>query len=454
MYSDLKYLEVPLPEDIQKIKWYGDFNTVKKIIDRRLQADIPSALKKRLELEKEIISRIPEQYPYTWEQAEEILHKNIRDFKDEELETFWQNNMAEWIYINGKVHFHSLFLENLFKTRPYLAERDLHPENENERTANFRLLDQAVNDIKTAGKLQYYFRIRSSIKISEQAQRIGEKVQVHIPVPVEYAQVKNFKLLSTSLSPFYIASSDYPQRTICFETVLQKNQTFSAEYEFETHMVYQNPDPSKVFDAQPTFYTEELAPHIHFTPYLKMLAEEITGRETNALIKARRIYDYITTHILYSFVRSYSTIEDITSYAAAGLKGDCGIQALLFITLCRIAGIPARWQAGLYATPLHAGSHDWAQFYIAPYGWLFADCSFGGAAKRNGAEERWNYYFGNLDPFRIPLAADFQHDFAVPGGHMRNDPYDNQNGEVSYSDKNLTTEEFISETKALQIKKI
>ena len=34
--------------------------------------------------------------------------------------------------------------------------------------------------------------------------------------------------------------------------------------------------------------------------------------------------------------------------------------ALTFITMCRIAGVPARWQSGLYVAPDSVGSHDWA----------------------------------------------------------------------------------------------
>ena len=34
------------------------------------------------------------------------------------------------------------------------------------------------------------------------------------------------------------------------------------------------------------------------------------------------------------------------------------MQALLFITMCRIAGVPARWQSGLYAEPGSVGMHD------------------------------------------------------------------------------------------------
>lgn len=96
-------------------------------------------------------------------------------------------------------------------------------------------------------------------------------------------------------------------------------------------------------------------------------------------------------------MREYFTISNISEYAATNLKGDCGVQAILFITLCRIAGIPAKWQSGLYVSTHYTGCHDWAQFYIEPYGWLFADLSFGGGAYRDGDRQRWNHYFGNLD---------------------------------------------------------
>ncbi|OCN00570.1 transglutaminase [Clostridium sp. W14A] len=454
MYSDLEYLEVPLPEDIQKMKCHGDFETVRRVIDRRLRSELPSALRKRLELEQEILLRIPEQYPYSWEQACAILKENIADFRDEELTAFWEDNMVEWVYVEGKVRFHRKFLDNLMKTRPQLAARNLHPENQKERNANYELLDASIAEMKQKGELNYYFHIRSTMQIQKSARRIGETIQVHLPIPLEYAQVRNFKLLSVSMEPIRVAPPDYPQRTVCFETTLEENQKFAVEYEFENHLEYQNMEPSRVLDAQPAFYTEELPPQIHFTPYLRMLAAEIIGDEKNPLLKAEKIYEYITTHVMYSFVRSYSTITDLTSYVACGWKGDCGIQALFFITLCRIAGIPARWQAGLYATPYEVGEHDWAQFYIAPYGWLFADCSFGGTAKRNGAAERWEYYFGHLDPFRIPLSSEFQHEFAVPTGHFRNDPYDNQDGEAAYADRNLTSAEFKTVHEALELRQI
>ena len=50
-------LNTPLPEDLMKLKWNGQFKLMQEMIDLRLKKDIPAKLKERLELEKELISR-------------------------------------------------------------------------------------------------------------------------------------------------------------------------------------------------------------------------------------------------------------------------------------------------------------------------------------------------------------------------------------------------------------
>ena len=71
--SYFKTLAVMLPEDIEKLKWRGDFDRALSTIDSRLKRDIPQALRKRLMIEKEILKRMPGQYPYTWEEALAVL---------------------------------------------------------------------------------------------------------------------------------------------------------------------------------------------------------------------------------------------------------------------------------------------------------------------------------------------------------------------------------------------
>ncbi len=75
-----------------------------------------------------------------------------------------------------------------------------------------------------------------------------------------------------------------------------------------------------MLDRQPNFYTSEWPPQIVFTPFLKDLAREIVKDEKNQLKKARKIYDYITQNVIYSYVRPYVSIINIPEYAAYNLK--------------------------------------------------------------------------------------------------------------------------------------
>ena len=88
-------LNTPLPEDLLKLKWNGQFKLMLEMIDLRLQKDIPAKLKERLELEKEIISRLPNDFIYSKEQALDILQSRIKDFTNEEFENLFKDSAKE-----------------------------------------------------------------------------------------------------------------------------------------------------------------------------------------------------------------------------------------------------------------------------------------------------------------------------------------------------------------------
>lgn len=451
MLEDLKYLKVNLPEDILKLKCSGNFEGAQKLIGLRLKKQIPLAMRKRLELEKEILKTIKGEYPYAFEQALKKMQDNIKGFTEEELIQLQEDSQADWILVDGQVHFNDSFYGSLILTRKDLKERLINKEEDDNKRGRF--LDENIKETKAGVGASYFIHMKTTLKLKEDSARNGEKIRVYMPLPMNCQQT-NIKVIKTTPEANYISDENYPSRTAYFETVLEKDQEFSVEYSYESNLKYNEPDPSKVSKEQPKFDTEEFEPHIMFTPYIRELAEEIIGDETNSLIKARKIYDYITQNVKYSYMRAYSTIINIPEYAALNLKGDCGVQALLFITLCRYAGIPAKWQSGLAVTPYHVGPHDWAQFYVAPYGWMFADPSFGGSAFRSGNTEKWNFYFGNLDPFRMIANSEFQHEFDPPKKYWRHDPYDNQVGECEYEDKEIRREEFKVSYELIEMKKL
>lgn len=442
MYS-LESLVIGLPEDVERYVMHGDFDSADRLIDIYMKRNIPELLKKRLQYEKRRMRRLTTDYIYSFDEALEMAVKKIKDFSSEELQRMMDERFADWIYINGRVMLHDNFLETILKVAPNMSNRLLE-KHEDKETGKTDVLNSVVDDIINKGEKKYFIHVKAGMKIKNKSFRKGETIRVHLPIPKEAQQIKNIKLINTSPEAKAISPKDYPQRTVYFEKQVTGEDEFTVEYSYENHIKYNNPDPNMVSNKQPDFYTEEMLPHIRFTPFLVNLAHEIIGDEKNPLIKARKIYDYVTQNVQYSFMREYASFVNIPEYAAYNLKGDCGVMAILFITLCRIAKIPAKWQSGLYVNPTHIGCHDWAEFYIAPYGWLFADPSFGGSGYRAGNTKKWNFYFGNLDPFRMVANSDFQRDLIPEKKFFRADPYDNQVGEAEYLDRGLYSEDVES----------
>ena len=443
MLSDLSFLRYPLPPDVQRLFEAGDFARMERVIALRLDdARTPAPLKARLRFQLDIARELPHAYPHTQSALLEQLCARVRDFMSEELDALRDDGTLDWRYIDGEVRFKDNCISNLFKTRAEYAARAVDPEVMAASRRSAERLDAVIADMKRQGGLRVRFTLRETMTVRSDALTPGETLRVHLPLPVAYAQVKSASLLSTSHTPKFIAPEDEAHRTVYFELPYEPGMTVSADIAYEIDAPYCEPKPEDVSPDQPSFDTQELEPHVVFTPYLRALAKEIVGSETNPLLKARRIYDFITTQSVYRFMPPYLTVTNIPEYFLSGLRGDCGVQALTFITLCRLCGIPAQWQAGLYTTPVSVGNHDWARFYIAPYGWLFADCSFGGSAYRAGATERWNFYFGNLEPWRLPLCRDFQQELNPPRRFLRRDPYDNQNGEIETLHRALDRREY------------
>ncbi|MHC5229108.1 transglutaminase-like domain-containing protein [Enterococcus sp. LJL99] len=441
MYYDLSYLSIPLPEDVLKLKNYGDFSGAEKLIDfLLLKEETPIALQKRLEIEKDIIRMVGiNEYPFNFEQANKMMAETFKDYSNDELNALKDQGKVDWLYIDGQVYFQRRFLMNLIKTQADYEKRLFVVEDNEVDLLRKQELSENVIYMKKNGSRKVKIHLKTSIRVKKEYEKIGEKVRVYLPLPKACQQVSEIQILKTTPEATMIAPEDQAQRTVYFETFLEADQVFTVEYTYVNQVNYVELDPELAEPLQPkvTFELTEQLPHIQFTPYLKQLLAEIVGEESNPVKKARKIYDFITTKVNYSFMREYFTIANISEYAAVNLKGDCGVQAILFITLCRMAGIPAKWQSGLYVSQYYTGCHDWAQFYIEPYGWLFADVSFGGGAYRNGDLDRWNYYFGNLDIYRMPANSEIQQDFLPPKQQLRADPIDNQRGEFEYGNQGL-----------------
>lgn len=442
--DNFRYLNIGLSDDILRRKIYGDFEGAIRLLDMKLAAEnIPEPFKNCLRVQREIMLRLPDDYPLTKKEALAIVHKHIPDFTEEEFSKLEGEGRIGWIYVKGEPHYFKRFFQTLCKTDEAFAKRAGMDAAERGSLINGEpIKDYSMRVMRKKSKMTNRIHCRASVRIKDEYFEKGKLVRVHLPIPCACEQQRDIKIEKIYPENGFIAPEDAPQRTVCWEEIMEENHEFFVEFSYIHTAKYH--DISKIIPSehQPDFDTDELPPHIIFTPYIRELVNTLTRDTSNPLEKARSFYDFVTKNVKYSFMPEYFELENIADSCARNLVGDCGVQALLFITMCRCAGIPARWQSGWVVMPESCGSHDWAMFYIEPYGWLYADPSFGGGAARKENEALRQHYFGNLDPYRMVANSEFQAEFTIPKKHWRADPYDNQSGEIETEDRGLRYSEY------------
>jgi hypothetical protein len=449
-----RYLNIGLPEDILRRKMHGDFEGAIRLIDRRLADEsTPDALRSCLIVQREIISRVEADYPYTKEEAIAIIREHIPDFEEAEFDERVDNGRIRWIYVNGEIKiFNRFFLSMVKADLPFAARAGVTlPGVESNANKNVKgLVDRTIETMMEKGSMTNRIRIRASVKVKDEVFEKGMFIRAHLPIPAACEQQSDIQIEKVFPENAMIAPEDAAQRSVCWEENMEENHEFYVEYSYLHKAVFHDTQNVGASDLeQPDFYTHEEAPHIVFTPYIKELVKTLTEGVTDPLEKARIFYDFITLNMKYTYMPAYFGLENIAETCARTCTGDCGVFALLFITLCRCAGIPACWQSGLTAEPDFCGGHDWARFYVAPHGWLFADPSYGTGAVRLEKEERRKFYFGNLDPFRMVANSEFMAPFTVDKDHWRADPYDNQLGEMVTADRGLCYDEYLRDKTVL-----
>ena len=108
--EQFKYLNIGLPDRILREKIYGNFDVATEMIDVLLHSGKGTeGFRACLRVQKEIIARLPEDYPYTFDEAVELVQSHIPDFTAEELRGLEKEGRVDWIYIDGVPHYFSAF---------------------------------------------------------------------------------------------------------------------------------------------------------------------------------------------------------------------------------------------------------------------------------------------------------------------------------------------------------
>jgi transglutaminase-like putative cysteine protease len=270
----------------------------------------------------------------------------------------------------------------------------------------------------------------------------GETVRAWLPYPRAIpGQQDDIELQATVPAAHQLAPEAALQRTVYMETpaVAGEPTKFSVSYELTIHAQYVDIDPDSVVPAEITPelapFVAERPPHVVFSDAMRLKSAQVVGDETNPYRIAQKLFAAVDS-IPWAGAREYSTITNIGEHALEQGHADCGQQTLLLITLLRMNGIPARWQSGwIFSDDSYNNMHDWGWMYLAPYGWVPMDVTFG---RLPGADAGLaGFYLGGLDAYRIAFNDDYSREFVPAKRHPRSETVDLQRGEVEWDGGNL-----------------
>ena len=286
-------------------------------------------------------------------------------------------------------------------------------------------------------------KIRFSVDVPYYDMFEGDTVRVWMPYPLESARQSNIAIVDASQPDYVISTPEKSaHRTIYMEQPVEKGKPAHFEYTFTYDVAgqYFSPDyilsNMKPYDREGDLYKKytdlNSSRHIVEIP----LAREIVGNETNPFRQSEMVYDYIINNYPWAGAREYSTLDCIPRYVLDHGYGDCGQVSLLYISMMRTLGVPARWESGWMLHPNESNYHDWAEVYFEGVGWVPVDTSFGRYIASDNPAVR-NFHSHGQDIYRFATNQAVGDRLYPAKKYVRSETVDFQAGEVETSKGNL-----------------
>jgi transglutaminase-like putative cysteine protease len=426
----------------------GHFAKARTRIDRAIAASgVSNGDREALLFQRERMRRILLDFTLDADAVKARVRRQIPDLTDAQFSEWDAAGLFEHMVIDGRTLYFNRSPSNLFRLSPEaLARRADHAplvdgpmETAN---AHHRAVIDAALAQKRSSVLPRRVRVTQSLIVDADAVPAGETVRAWIPYPRALpGQQEQIRYVSSIPGTHVIAPESTLQRTVYLEKPAQAGQPtrFSVTYELTLHAQYHAIDPDKVVAATITPelapWVSERAPHVVFTDDIRAFSSKVVGDETNPYRIAQKLFAAVD-RIPWAGAREYSTITNISDYALHAGHADCGQQTLLLMTLLRLNGIPARWQSGMvFSDGEYNNLHDWGWLYLAPYGWVPMDVTFGRLDSDDPPVA--NCYLGGLDASRLAYNDDYGRDLVPAKRYFRSETVDLQRGEAEWGGGNL-----------------
>jgi transglutaminase-like putative cysteine protease len=438
----------PGPSAIKDLMAKGNFEEAERMILHYAASTCLSAEEKISWVwEVDRMHRIALDFNKTETEALEYIRQYFSDVTPQQMRAWEESGALECMVINGKKRYFSRAFRNLFRIDSLSRARyeevngpsmDLKASLLLEHLPKVAELTEKTGTVRVEPRT---YTITYTLTVPANTVPHGEILRAWMPLPrTDIPRQKGFRLLSASEPQYIISPDSYIHKSIYMEKPAIKDQDAVFEYTFtytalaEYHHMDYHKDVLPYDTLSPVWveYTKQVLPHIITTGSVAELAKKIAGSETNPFMQLQQIFSYISLNYPWAGAREYSTIESIPLYVLENGHGDCGQVSLLFISMCRSLGIPARWESGWMLHPGEVNLHDWAEAYLEGIGWIPVDQSFG---LQPGPLPL--FYSSGMDSYRMAVNSGIGGAFFPAKTYSRSETVDFQRGEVEWRGGNL-----------------
>ncbi len=397
-----------------------------------------------------IHSRLLYDFPWTVDEARPLLRERYPDITDTDIDRFIGLKYIETMEIDGVLRVHRKALRNLALLNPEISGTTGRGDQASPERISYvdSILAWKRGTNPRGGAHEITFRFTVDVPFDPALK--GDTLRVWLPLPLDSTAVDyqyDVEILSSTPAEYTAAETLTPcpvHNSIFMTAPAPAAAGDTAHFEYTGRYTatgkYIEPDEirgaMRPYDTESELYrtyTSFDGPH-----YVRMdsLARLITGDETDPLRQSQMVFDYIQDHFPWAGAREYSTIGCIPEYVIEQGHGDCGQVTLLYISLMRTLGVPARWISGWMLHPGEVNYHDWGATYFEGVGWVPVDVSFGRYSNADDNDAK-RFYNTGIDSYRMCINTGVGGAMHPAKKFVRSETVDFQAGEVECSAGNL-----------------
>ena len=427
----------------------GNFQKLPRLLDSlKFRFPEEKGLVRMADSLTQISERIGLDFSLTEDQFIQRIEAYNIPFSDSILRIWDLKKWTDWRIIDGQKKYYRRSPSNLRLLRLFYenrenrnTEKNRGPEAPARRKHTGEIIAASVKTLNPVCPVS--ITVHYTIRVNPDVVPEGETIRCWMPWPRnDHPRQQKIEFLSASEKDFIISSDSLTHRSIYMEQKAIKGNpaVFSTSFRYQSSGQFANPEylKTETYNKESSLYrkyTREELPQIRFSDEVKRLADSISAADDTPLETARKFYLWFKENIPWTGALEYSTMPDMPAYVLENRRGDCGMQTLLYISMLRYRGIPARWQSGWTVFPGHENLHDWSEIYFEGTGWIPSDITYDLQVSEDKATRE--FFISGIDSYRLILNNGISGRLYPEKIHLRSEPYDFQRGEVEWKGGNL-----------------